>query len=529
MRFLAYSALKYIAIVALLVSERGMSAGEFTELSQRLPSDANALIVVNAESLYESALGQKLNWRQKFEEFSETTSLLMPPTAQRCIFATRLDIDTLTPDWEAAVMTSSIDPSIAEIAARRGGVVDSLGGLETAWIAGKTCIVKFAPQLFGVLTPATRQEAARWVAAALSPKVEPLSPYLQQSLSYADTVGTQIILAIDLVDSLPVSMIRSAVARSELLDPLPEDEITALITGVQGIKLGVLVDEKLNGRLQIDFASDAALLAPVAKPLILAILGESGAMLDEFKDWKGEAKGKSISIAGQLTPEGLQRIMSMMTVDASAIQQETAAVAAPTPPVPPQTAPQSASPAAAPTQPTANKQAIPSQKYFRALSKYVDDAQRLNRADSLRQSVMWLQNYARGVDNLSTRNVDPELLQYGQYVSQTFRAVIDQAYGVEDKYAKIDSLSGPSEVRMGLLPTGRTVQFGPYYYEREYAPYGWATYNQQQQQQSAEQQQKIQEEIYQDVEQARQTLAQLVSDQENVRSKLSQRYGVLFR
>jgi hypothetical protein len=141
---------------------------------------------------------------------------------------------------------------------------------------------------------------------------------------------------------------------------------------------------------------------------------------------------------------------------------------------------------------------------------------------------MWLQNYARRVENLNTQYVDADLAEYGRYVAQTFRNVINQAYGIADKRAAIDELGGPATVQQGLLPTGRTVTGleGRIY---EYAPYYRATYSQQQQQQAAQQQQQLEDQIYAQVEQARQMLNQLVADHESVRSKLNQRYGVQFR
>ncbi len=514
-----------LSTVALAMSLRATSAiaGEFAELSRFLPSDANAIIVVNAEAMYESPLGKRDAWRQKFSDASESAPMLLPPTAQRCILASRLDVDTLRPDWEAAAMTLSIDPTVQQIAQRRNGLVDAVGSFEAVWLANHTAILKFAPRIFGVLTTASRQEAHRWAVDVASPEIEPLSPYLQQALGYADSVGTEIILAVDLVGALPMATLRARAIDSAMLDSLPEAETVKLLSGVQGVKLGVLVRDSLQGRLQIDFADDTASLAAVAKPLILAILGESGAMLDEFNAWTAEAKGKSLAISGELTADGLRRILSLLAVDASAVEQHE------TPPEP--TASTDAAPAtpdAAPVDPATMAMARASQRYFRAVGKYIEDAQRLNRADSLRQSVLWLENYARRIQNLPTRGVDPDLVKYGQYVAQTFGDVVGQAYGVAQKQDAIAATDGPSEVRVGWLPTGRTVNWGNYYYQREYAPYSWATYNKQEQEQSAEKRQKLTDQIYQSVEEARQTLTKLVADQESTRSSLSQRYGVQF-
>ncbi|MBA3481903.1 MAG: hypothetical protein H0T51_08825, partial [Pirellulales bacterium] len=309
-----------------------------------------------------------------------------------------------------------------------------------------------------------------------------------------------------------------------MLDSLPEDETVALLTSVQGVKLGVLVKDKLQGRLQIDFAGDTSSLASVAKPLIIAILGESGAMLDEFNDWTAEAKGNSLALSGELTADGMRRIFSMMAIDSTAVGQDaqTAAPESPTASTTP--------PANGAAQPDPAKAAMirASQRYFRAVGNFVADAQRLNRANSLRQSVMWLENYARRIEAMPTRGVDPDLAQYGHYVAQTFRWVVDQAYGVEQKQEAIAATEGPSETRVGWIPTTRTVNWGGYRM-REYAPYGWVQYNKQEQQQSADQRQKLEDAMYKMIEDARQTLTKLVAEHETIRSKLSQRYGVQFR
>jgi hypothetical protein len=356
----------------------------------------------------------------------------------------------------------------------------------------------------------------RWVREATAASAEPLSPYLTQSISYADSVGTQLILAVDLAGAFRTDAIRAAVARSEVLDDLPEDQAAALMVGLQGVKLGVVVTDKLTGKLQFDFADDAALFAPVAKPLMLSILANSGAMLDEFNQWTAETKGASISLHGELSATGLRRLLSLLTLNAAEVENTDAnAPPAPTPP--------SAAPAKAPKDPAdLTKQA--SQRYFRGVSQYVEDIQRINRAGSLQQAAMWLENYARRIDALSTRNVDPELVKYGGYVAQTLRNVVDQAYGVAEKAAQASAGPSPSSYRIGYLPTSRTINWGGYRM-REYAPFGYADFDAQA---DNEARQRTQDEIYQSVQQAQQALAQLVADHEQVRQKLTERYGVQF-
>jgi hypothetical protein len=495
------------------------SAGEFADLSRYLPQDANAVVVVNAATMYDSPLGKQENWRQRFADASQSTPLMLPPSAEHCVLAAKLDVESLERDWEAAIMRLSIDPSIADVAQHRGGRLDTIGGLPATWIPPNNCVVKFASGLFGLLSQADRQEAIRWVREATAANAQPLSPYLTQSIGYADSVGTQLILAVDLAGAFRTDAVRAAVARSKALDDLPEDQAAALMVGLQGVKLGVVVTDKLTGKLQFDFADDAALLAPVAKPLMLSILANSGAMLDEFNQWTAETKGASISLHGELSATGLRRLLSLLTLNAAEVENTDASV--PPPPTPP--SPPSAAPGQAPRDPAdLTKQAT--QRYFRGVSQYIDDIQRINRAGSLQQAAMWLENYARRINALSTRNVDPEIVKYGGYVAQTLRSVVDQAYGVADKVAQADAGPSPSSFRIGYLPTARTINWGGYRM-REYAPFGYADFDAQA---DNEARQRTQDEIYQSVQQAQQTLTQLVADHEQVRQKLTARYGVQF-
>ena len=143
----------------------------------------------------------------------------------------------------------------------------------------------------------------------------------------------------------------------------------------------------------------------------------------------------------------------------------------------------------------------------------------------MRQAVMWIENYARRIESLSTRNVDPELIEYGNYVAQSLRAIVNQAYGLSDKLdAAYSDTADVKSYTIGYLPTARTVNYGGYF-ERMYAPFGYANIDPNA---GAEKQQQTEDEVYRAMEDARQTLAQLVVDNETVRKKLTEQYGLAF-
>jgi hypothetical protein len=498
---------------------RAAAEAEFAQLSRYLPADANAVVVVNAQELYNTPLGKRSNWRQHAADAFESNPILLPPSANQCVLAANIDVETLKPAWEAAAMSLSIDPSVGDIATRRGGATDTVGAFGAVWLGDRTCVVKFAPRVFGLLTPTSRQAATRWAASAASTESPTLSPYLAKAISYADSVGTQVILAVDLAGAINEARIRAGVAGSPILKGLPEDQAAAALASIQGVKLGVIVDEKLQGELRFDFGEDVALFAPVAKPLAIGILSRAGAMLDEFNDWEAAASGKTLSIKGELTPTGMQRLFSLLALDAGALERKDAAT--PTASVPPAASPGDPQPPAAD-----DAMAKASQRYFRAVGKYVEDAQQLSRAKSLPQAVMWIENYARRVEAIPSRNVDPDLVKYGAYVAQTFRWAVDQAYGAEDKVnEQAAAEQGNVTYRLGYVPTGRTVNYGGNF-QRMYAPYGFAEYHPDPQ--AAHKRQQTADDVYKTVEEARKALADLASDHEAVRKQLSERYGVKF-
>lgn len=491
-------------------------AQTFVQLSRRLPANANAAIVVNAASLYDSPLGKKEDWRAKFADSAESSPLMLPPGTERAVLAAELDIASLRPQWEAAVMTLSVDPTVQQVAARHHGLVDDIGSVPAVWLPPDICIVKFAPKIFGLLTEANRQEATRWIAAATDKTEAPLSAYLEQSVSYADTAGTQMILAVDLAGALRTDAIRSQVAASKLLDPLDQAATAKLFAGLQGVKFGVVVNDKLNGKLQFDFADDASSLAPVAKQLVLAIVGGAGAMLPEFNDWKAQAQGKSLSLEGELTASGLRRVFSLLSIDASVVGNDDATLAAKTPPAPPATK--------APPLTEEQLAAKASLHYFKAVDKYIEDSKNLNRADSIQQAALWLENFARRIDNLPKRNVDPDLVKFGAYTSQTFRYVVDQAYGIEDKLATMQQPEQPVTYQEAYVPTFNTVNYGGYFM-RQYAPYYSATYDNNAYNQALQKDSAAVDKMRQE---AQSTLAELQKNTETVRKNLTEKYKVNF-
>src|SRR6185503_20003537 len=69
--------------------------------------------------------------------------------------------------------------------------------------------------------------------------------------------------------------------------------------------------DKPFGKLKVDFTENVSLSPETAKAVLLFALGNRGAMIDEFHEWKPGVKGKQVTLEGNLTASGLRRIASL--------------------------------------------------------------------------------------------------------------------------------------------------------------------------------------------------------------------------
>ncbi len=529
MRSILILATLLLATISLPTSNA--QAETFEELLLHVPAEANTLVVLNMDKILASMPAQSGDWRQKLADLSETTSILLPPSAKQFLLAADFDIEHMAPRWQAAAMELSIDPTPQAIAERLGGVLDSFpepkasgaGSSEVGaiWSKDHTCIVKFGPHQFGVLSPTNRQTAARWVRDTPRRRLEDYTPYLRQAVGYSDRVGTEIIMAIDLQGILRLDDIRRAVDQSDLLKNVDHQQASQVLASVRGITLGVQLGKQATGKLKFDFSQDCTIFQEIAKPLILTILANAGASLDEFETWTLEVRERQIAIGGRLTDTGMRRLFSLVLLDASDLDNASntrqAAKSVP------------AGAAGKKTPPAADAQkelAYASLRYFKKVNKYLDDLARPRRNKTLAKVTLWMTNFARKIDRLPTYRIDPQMAAYGKYVASRMGDAVASIHGSEDRAdTRVAESSADEKVTVGMMPTRRTVNYGGYR-TREYAPFaygkvdiagGWPK------------REKIQaEELGKGIEEAQKILAEVNEEMYAIRKIMTDRYGIEF-
>lgn len=403
--------------------------GQFGGLTSRIPRDANAIVILNTERIKASPLAQKENWRAQHEQAHASGLTILPPTARHFVLAAKMDLDYMQPIWEVVLAELSYTPSMAQIATKWGGAVDRVAGKTAALLPDDSYVLPFGENKVGAMRPANRQSVSRWIRSTDTTNYDNLSNYLAKAQAYADQNGTPIILALDLHDVIAPDAVK---AKSEMIKSLQSDididRLANAISGIRGITLGITIKDRIGGALIIDFSDDVTFMKDIAKPLVLQVLSNHSAMIDEFETWRVDVRKKNqIRIGGPLYRSGLRRILSILDVPASLHDSMPSAGEA--------------------SEEDAAK--ISSQAYFKSVTGLVEDLQEKPRHTDVKtagQVGLWYGRYAKKIDNLPMLNVDPGLLDYGAFVAESLREAEAALRDVGGR-SRVRQLNAPAQYR----------------------------------------------------------------------------------
>lgn len=403
--------LRPLTCLALCLAVASPAAAQFEELVAKVPGTANSLVLIDGQKLFSSPLAVKEGWKEKYQQAFATGLVSIPPDTKRMILAAQMDYSYMKPLWELAIADFSQEKSVAEVARRTKGTIDNVGEWPAVVLDDDSYCVQLEATRLGVMAPANRQTVSRWLRDVGTRKEAAVSPYLKAALTASEK--SQIVIAFDLQDAVPQETIRAKLGGSATLSGknIDLDAAAKALAGIRGMVLEVAITEGSYGRLMIHFDSDASVLAPFAKPLLIEVLGNMGAMIDDIQGWQVTTEPQKFTFHGDLSADGRKRVLLL-------IDHPTAALMAT------QTAQSQAS-----ANPQLSKEANASLQYFRTIQTMRDDM-RAKEASTLGQRAMWIDNSARRIDRLPILNVDPDLLAYGRYLTSRMRDASQALKGI---------------------------------------------------------------------------------------------------
>ena len=408
-----------LAALTLLACTAGTGwAGDPAELLTYVPPTANSIVLIDAEQLMNSEMAIRGGWKDKQEFGYGQRPLAIPPEAGTIVVGAQLNpLDNLAVEWQIALSELSEDFPIRAIARSEGGYVDEIRGRQVAWTPSNAYVVDVAPRTQGMVFPADRQAASRWIAHMNSETQAGLSEYLTEAAARLEG-KTQIVVALDLTDVMQPHLLRERLGSSQAMINMSSkvEQVANVVQGLRGVTLTVDVGNRALGKLQVDFAGETAPIGTLAKPLVLEVMQGQEAYLPDLENWTAVTENNSIVMRGTLSENGLRRIGSLLELPTTKYSDLKDAE---------------------PAEPGTPDYARASQAYFKSVSTLIDDL-RSSLKSHRDNHALWFERYARKIDALPILNVDEELLNWGASVASTFRniGVAERSSGVRQGVRK---------------------------------------------------------------------------------------------
>ena len=391
---------------------------KFDDLLRRVPQEANAMLLVDVDALFDSPLGRREQWREKSVD-RPTGVLGVSADAARFAVAAGVDLTTGEERWKIGMLaTHANPPSLQTLAAREGGFVEQVETQNVAWTPRNFYLLSFPERIIGFAVPTDRQALSSWMSNLfIKPRTFPPG-WGDRAVNRANA-GTPIVLAIDLQKAIAPKQaeIWLTAFPSETVKKfaINHDLLGSKIAAAKSATLSIEVKETIEASIRIEFEYSIDMLKPIAKELVLSVLADYGASNEEVERWSCEAGGTSITLAGRLSEDSVRRFLGLLPAPTLTLSQES-----PGSPPPIATAPAAVTPGQPAPDPSPDVVLKATQKYYRSV---VDITRSLKsqKATSQQSLKLWYDRSARQIEELPILYVDNEVLDWGSLVARTVR------------------------------------------------------------------------------------------------------------
>lgn len=411
-----------VATAFVLVSLSGAPAAEDAQkLARYLPEGANAIGVVRVAEILKSPRAQREGWADKVEAEFLDGAAVIPPWVDTLVMGTLVRPAVPEEVWTAAILELPDGTTIADVTNYDQSEIEQLAGKPATIGSRGEYLVALQPNLLGVMTPAIRQEAGRWVRRFESDQWASIPQYLRLGL----LEPSHIVLALDLEDMVSPQKARALLAADDRLSEHQRlhEGLAELIDDLRGITFTAQVGDQIEAQISIDFNENVGDVAPLVKSVFVSVLEDMGASLEEFEQADVTARDKSVVLSTVISNDTLRRIMSVI-ISPHPVSHTASTAPEPQPaPETPQRDPESESEPAKRSRvaPTELQQ---SNKYFRTIDDFIGDLRRASRnSQKYAKTAAWHERFADRIENLSIAGVDPVLVDYGMRTSRNFRGL----------------------------------------------------------------------------------------------------------
>lgn len=410
-------------------------AAQFSADSKWVPDQANCLVLVNPTRIFSSPLAARENWAASRARAFERGMSIVPTDRGRVMLASQIDYASMGTVWTVGVFYGDDTPlSVQSVAERNGLEVEDLAGRQAVNMPGDHYLIQLEPNTVGVIAPANRQTAHRWIQDRESGQPR-LSKYLEDAIAFADR-NADVIISFDLSNAVSASEARSRLIGFPGIRASDIQTFANAISRLEGVTLGVTVRESIAGSFRIDFRPGTEGLNRVSKEFILQVLSNQGLMIDDLENWELTTEASRLVLRGPLSTTGLRQISLLVNQPVRA--QLT----------------QSSSPGTEVAEISTGRATREFIDTLQIFIQELDEIVRNPRRKNANVYGRWFNKYADKIDMLSVARTDPEMLNLAGGISASFREISQILVSAEARIRSTQAsdrgnLSGGDQFGMG--------------------------------------------------------------------------------
>jgi hypothetical protein len=465
------------------------------ELLPLVPEDANALVIIRVQKLLDSPRAQREKWREKQDADFLAGSVSIGTWFDTVVRGAKVTAAEPGGVWSVGLAMLPGNVSLDAISEQVNGHAERIAG-KPVIVSPRGYFASLAPGVVGVMSAnAPRQDFARWLRRSSLTGPPKLSSYL---LTASNDSTADILVAVDTLDAPSPAVLRERLAKNAVLKGRDDDQraLYDLLVGMRGFQLAIDVEDKTQATLTFTFSSKVTSHAELLKPILIELLDDAGAAIDELRDAEVRMTGSTLTLGFALTDAGLRRVMSL---------------------VPMPTLPVANSAGGSGSSKTADLAA--SRKYYSDLNRLLTDLERLNRtAKDYRKTSTWHDAYAKRIDELPIVGVDAELLDYGAGVAQKLRLLASSLRGT-----KIDLAALQAKTQYSVSVSPIYGPAGSFTAGNNYTPAPWEVSSNLDQVREAQA-----EAVAKGASQREQVWQAIQSDKQKIRNRMAEKYQVDF-
>ncbi|MDB5388824.1 MAG: hypothetical protein JWM11_4470 [Planctomycetaceae bacterium] len=420
--------LSALITICLLCPISGSAQDDISPLLKRIPDAANTIAIIRVAEILKSPKSVREHWAEKQSEKLLFGSGLVPQWVDTLIVGSQVRIGTYTKEWSVAVLAVPPQFSLEGLAAREIARIEEVGGHRAVRGRRDAYFVDLGDRVLGVMSPADRQDLARWVRRSGTGSGVP--EYLQE----AAATPAQILLAIDLQDTFDSVRAHAFLNSQPILktSEIPVADVIDLLKTLRGVRVSAIVNDATEARISLDFGKPVKLPPEVLKALTLAMINDHGLYIPELDRATTTISGRTFALNMEdMSDESLRAVLSLIVTATPEHATVSNTIVQPAPPKTPSTATAVVTPSVANTPPAVVVDGDATSRYFNAVNKIVDDLDKsLLHIHNYLLTATYHENYASRIEHLPVAGVSPDMVEYGSRVTSRLRALAASLRGI---------------------------------------------------------------------------------------------------